>query len=287
MGVESGIFGLIDNVSTSRNWQISRTREGKTYVASNTKAGTGRKPGNKDWTGNYNAYGGVPAVKPKDTFNFAGYTKETGGKKYAGDAIVDSVQVNWNWEAADIVSHTVNFGSNGALTISDVAPGGLDTTFPDCPSPIGQTPSFMLLGGGSASYSDLCVTTVQLTLQAPSKTYTNSCTNGIVMRKPGVFDWTAAIAVQNDDQDELGFEPGDYIALRIPVGLDPDTDDPLFWDLMWGYVGEHSNFVVDRETGAIIGFTVNVAMAGFDHVTGDEETGTVIAPDETVWWPEA
>lgn len=281
MGIHSGKFAAVNGRSTLRNWSINKTSDLKRYVASNTKGASGRRRGNLDWTGQWSAYGGYPGVMPGENFEFSGYTApgddtEGGnGPVYTGNALVDSVAVNFNWEAGDIISHTVNFGANGPLVQSSSALS--DTTTPDVPSIIEIPVMYDMLGGGSGA-TELCdIVSATLNILSDNKTYVNSCTDGQTYRKAGPIDFNVALVMQNDDIDGLPFDIGDSLRLSLFV------DDTNYWDLEWCMVKEFTGIQVDRETGNIIQMTINLEMNGFD--PENDGTGHIKLPGGSQWWP--
>jgi hypothetical protein len=287
MSVRSGVYAAVNGIATLRNWVLSRTSSTKPYVASNTLGGTGRRRGVIDWSGSLSQYGGIPDAMPGETFAFAGYTSPgTGvlgddGTVYAGNAIVDSVAVNWNWETGDPINISTNFGGNGPLTSSQTD-AVVDETFPAVPTPLELPFQILDLDGGSGGWSEICdVTSATLNITAANKTYANSCTDGIMMRKPGPIDWTLSVTFQNDDfMNGFPFDINDVVGFRLPV------DETNYWELLWGIVQGYSNFTVDRETGNIIAVTVNFEMCGFDHDT--ESVGRIVLPGAAEpWWGEA
>ncbi len=286
MGIHSGKFGVVNGQSTVRNWSVSETADVKQYVASNTRGGSGRQVGNKDATGNFGRYGGLPILLPNDTFDFQGYTAPAddteggNGPIYQLPAIVDQVAITWNWQAGDIISHAVNFGLRGQTGPFEQLSDGIytDETAPDVPSVIGLVPLVSTLGGSSGFDPIECVLNATLTLTAAIQTFVNSCTSGRVGRTAGNIDWSLAIAVQGDDWSDMPFAVNDLVALQLPIN---DTDE---WQLTWGIVRDFSNIVADRESGAIIGYTININMAGYDNDAGT--AGSIILPGETdPWWP--
>jgi len=275
MGVVGGKYSVVNNIAAMRQWGLTHTSTPTKGVASNTRGGPVRRPGNRDWSGNVQAYGGMPAVLPGEAFAFAGYCgpsdniEGNNGDVYSGNAIVDSVAINWNYESGEIISHTINFSGNGALSKST----GIHTD--------NTTPSFIgtnELPTATGDGSDICgITSVALTLTSENKQYVNSCTSGYNKRLAGNFDAMLAIGVQDTNLDEFLAEIGDSLELSLPI------NDTEFWLLRWMLLKEFSGLTVNRETGDVESFTANFELNGFDDVDG---IGVVIAPDETVVWGE-
>lgn len=280
MGVHGGKFGVINNFPGVRNWSINSTSSPKPFVASNTLGGTGRKPGIRDWSGSASLYGGAPTIMPGEYFDFAGYcapgddVRGSNGDVYSGNAIVDQIVINWNYETGDIIAHTINFGGNGALAKSS-------GVYDDDSDP--EYHAANEIAGPSVDGEDVCnITTVALTLSCASKPYVNSCTDGWNKRKPGIFDWTLAIAVQDTNEDQFVGSVGDDLDLFLPT---TPGDEPDGWRLRWAHFKEMSGISVNPETGDIIAFTANFEKNGFPIIDEAVVAGCVIRPGETEpWW---
>lgn len=284
MGVHSGMWGVINGKSTVRNWTINKTSDNKAYVASNTRGGTGRRRGNIDWTGNYNAYGGTPGAMPGEAFSFTGYTSPTNdtegavGTNYQGTSIVENVTINWNWETADIISHVVNFAGNGQLNQASDSLYS-DATDPDAPSIIGCEVRIQNITNAASGVVTLDnVVSATLNMTAANKPYVNSSTGGYTLRKRGPFDWNLQLVCQDDDLGAMIMDINDEVVVEIDVEAGGD-----YWSLSYGLVKEWQGVTVDRETGNIIQATIPIEMCAFSHV--DEAIGAVLLPGGATYWP--
>lgn len=286
MGVHSGKYGVVDNQSTVRTWSITDTMAPQSYVASNTRLGTGRQPGVHDFNGNFAYYGHTPPAMPGEEFDFAGYTAPDddvsgNGIRYDGPSIVENVQMNWNWTGGEILNGVVNFQGNGAL-VAAVGAQLEDLTVPIVP-PVADTKIQYSVDGGANWLDWDNVAQAALTISATLHTVINSSTvdSGKVwtQRRAGPIDWTCAITEQDTIRSK--FQKGDSIMLRLFVSA---TE---FWELKWGLVNEFTGLTVDRQTGAIMQQTVNLGMNGFDPDAGSyaAAAGHIILPDTTTWWP--
>ncbi len=282
MTVHSGKFGVVNGQSTVRNWTVNDLQEPQPFVASNTKAGTGRRVGIYDWTGSFGNYGGQPNVMPGDAFAFSGLTapdtdvQGTTGVTYDGLAMVDSVVITWNWGAGEILSYVVNFSGDGELTNSSAILS--DVTVPDVPIIADTNIEYeTVVPDTFTAWLDLAQAV--LTLTTANQPYVNSGTiqSGKVVRRrvKGITDFTIAITDQANERTGLP-DLGDDLRLRMFINA---TE---FYELQWGQLTDYSGILTDIETGAIIQRTANVGMNGYDD-TGTE--GTIILPDLTVWWP--
>lgn len=280
MGIHSGKFGAVNGISTVRNWQIGETSDVKVFAASNTKGGTGRRRGNRDWSGNIAHYGGLPLVLPGEEFNFAGFTSPDddvsgNGVRWYGPAICESVNINWNWETAEIINSVINFAANGALArdTTEIT----DTSNVDAPSPIGA--GVRIIPSGSSSAGELCpVVSAALTLTTPAKPYANSCTAGQMKRKLGNLDWTLALVLHENDPDDLPYAIDDFVGIQIDI----DDTGSNYWEMIYALVQDFSNIVTDIETGNIIQMTSNFGMAADD---AEGNIGTISLPGGTQYWP--
>lgn len=287
MGLHSGKFGVINGHSTVRNWTVEDAQDSKTYVASNTKFGTGRRASVESWSGSFGIYGHTPQVMPGDDFSFIGFTAPDSdvlggsGMRYSGTARVAQVQVNWGWQGGEILNAQVNFNGHLALTAA-VGAAISDLTVPRVPSVIGTRIDYSLNDVDWVEWTNLV--TAQLTLSCALQSFVNSSTvvGGRLWtgQKPGPVDWTLAVTEQ-DNRRSL-FEKGDVISLRLYV------NDTEYYELKWAHVQNFTGLTVDVETGAIMQQTVNLGMDGFDpdETTYDPDSiGHVILPDLTQWWP--
>lgn len=275
MAVVGGKYSVVNGIGGMRQWSLSETSAPKKAIASNTRGGPARRPGIEDWSGNVQAYGGLPSAVPGAAFEFAGYcgptsgVEGTNGDVYSGTAIVDSVVINWNYESGDIISHVINFSSNGGL--NKLTGIYTDVTEPDFISA-------SELASIEADGEEICrVTTMVLTLMAENKSYINSCTDGGTRRLPGNFDATLAIGMQDTNLEEFIASIGDSLEMQLPI------DATRFWLLRWMLLKDFSGLSVNRESGDVIGFTANFEFNGF--VDGD--AGAVVTPDEVDLWGDS
>lgn len=297
-GAHSGKFGVVNGNSTVRNWNVNETMAPAPFIASNTKGGRGRKRGIKDFTGGFQHYGGIPTVMPGDVFQFKGFTAPDNdqpngtGTVIQGNAIVDNIAVTWNWSNGEAIQTQVNFSGDGALEALDSQAALLDNTNPQvqdicggrievCESldPIGSTSGYGSLSGGCTPWENL--EQVVLTISADNQSYVNSSTNCWTRRKPGPIDWALAVTEQETARHGGIFDKirrGNHVELNLYV------DATQYWWLQWGIVHDFTGLNVDRETGAIISRTVNLAMSGFVN----NNAGRIRVPGASSnWWPVA
>lgn len=289
MGVFSGKYGVVNQMTRVRNWVLNETTSPARYRASNTKGGTGRAAGTYDFTGSFEGYGGVPPVMPSEYFDFAGYTAPTTGAygtngvtKSANYAIVESVTINWSWETGDLLDWVVNFAAGQPLIITEATGSDTDTANFDPPLVCGTK---VTLTEANTVWPN--ITRASLTILAENPSYVNSSTSGKTGRRPGVIDWNAAITEQATGEFAslnadacLGSKVGGDNVLRMWI------DATTYWDLHMAHHANTSDLRVDLDTGDIVAQTHNFEMTGID--TGNT-LGHVGRPGESsgsYWWPD-
>ena len=279
MAVHAGLFGMVNGQSTVRNWSVSDAATSVAYGASNLRAGTHRKRGVNSWSGSFAGNGGLPAVMPGETFTFTGYTAPTtgvhgtAGITYSGTAIVDSVEITWNFSTNEIVQWKVNFSGHLAL----VKGTGTET---DATTPVHPLTAATKVEYFNVSWQELSnVVSVTLTISAANQDYVDSSTivSGVAWtgKKEGRIDWNANIVLNTDDQP---LAKGSDQQLRLY------TDASLFWLLEWGHLRDYTNLNVDNDSGAILQQTMAFEKAGLDPTTS--ALGTITKPGGTVFWPK-
>lgn len=284
MGPHSGKFAVIDSINTVRNWQINDQQSNPKAVASNTQNGTARRQGISSWAGSFNCYGHTPVVMPGEFFDFLGYTAPnddaagSAGTSYAGNAIVDSVVITWNWQNGDILSHVVNFSGNLALTVNDAEAAFEDATDPELHSICGTKIEYST--DDTTFYELKNITQATLTITAANQAYVNSSTVCGTGRRAGPIDWT--LALNQQDTKRTGAAAAFVVLKNTDYAWKLYVDGTDFWKLKYGMVRDFTNITCDRESGAIIGRTINVEMNGLVGST----VGYITAPGaETNFWP--
>lgn len=260
MGVASGFGGTVNGEQTVRSWSIQESAESQAFGASNTAQATGRKTGHKDWSGSFNVYGHTPSVMPGDTFTFTGW----GPQGKTGQAIVDSIEVNWDIEGGGIIEATVNFSGNGAL--SDTTTQISDGSTPDPPSAVGTKAEL-----DTTELDD--VRSMSLTITADNHAYTSSSTGGWTKRLAGRLDASGSIDFYSDDLTGLP-ESGTFKQIALYV------DATQKWDLKWGHI-DSIEPDVNIESGEPVGVTLNFSFSGFN---GGQQ-GSIEKPGGNAIWP--
>lgn len=281
MGIRSGKRGAVNGKSTVRNWSISDDMTNPRYRASNTKGGAGRINGIGLWTGGFAGYGGDPVSLPGDIFAFVGYTAPNDGisgvgERYSGNAIIDSLTVNWNWQGGEAVNNSYAFSGHLGLTVASGAEV-LDATTPTVASICGLIFEYSL--DGIAWFEIENLVSANLTITAENTGYVNSSTDCQTGRIAGPIDFTLSMVQQEVVRGLYPFDKGDDIQVRAYVSA---TE---FWLLKWAKIKNFTGITVDVEGGGIIQRTINSEMQGFSAagvIGGITQPGAGAA-----WWPAA
>lgn len=276
----SGRFGAVDTFSTVYGWTLEETQNDVPTAASNSRAGTLRRASTRDWTGAITMGGAEPAYYPGQEFTFSGYIGPNSGVQfgagyvYTGQALVESIEITWDWEGGTPLRHVVNFGGHGALSNS------IDNPIEDLTNPVMPPvcPTFIEWGDSESEivWTDLSNATLTLTNQL--QTVVDSSTNCWTERYAGILDWTLSLTSNNVSRDA-----GDVPDLGDSERILIYDDATSFWELEKGFIISRPGNNVSVEDGAMVTNSWEIGMQADD----GGGIGTVTAPDATVVWPAA
>ncbi len=275
MGVIGGIGGGLGSVPGISNWQISHVCELKEYVASNTKSGVVRVPGNKDWSGTAKVYGHTPPILPGASFTFSGSIDGAIGA--TGTAVMESTEISIPIEEGGVISQNLKFSGNSALTIGASAIHDTSEVVNGF-SASGLKVYSCAYGGEYAAVPEVRSATITLTRKLTE--YVSSSTAGYKGRKAGNFDATLALPCYCDDLADL-LQPGTFKKFKVEV------TSLLYWELYFMLIGENSNIQADVEGNAIVGAQINASFSGYLDDSGTRREGKIVTPAGVTWWPEA
>lgn len=257
----------------------------KASVDSSTKRGTIRTAGHKDWSGSYGAYGHTPAVLPGDTglmeAAVAGASPTAYGFK--GNVIYTGFTVNWDIDAADIVSHTVDYGGTGALTRGVLSTCADDSELQVIDPCVGCLAKTATPGGSFSAIPEvrrmsLSVSrAVQVGFPPDGHPWPN--------REVGPWDVKASVGVYAQKGAGLGWsalpEPGTALELQLFV------NSTEYWLIKYMWLANISDLTINRETGDFVGGTLNFEWSSQTLVSDVVTDGTITTPAEVEIWPEA
>ena len=285
-GQHSGRFGVVNGVSTCREWSITDSQNLFKAVASNTGGGEASVASVEDWTGSFGTFGKTPFAMPGDTISFLGYTAPDNdssgvGWTYSGTALITQLALTWNFTAGEVLSQAYDFGGHLALTPNQAAAQITDASLADLP--LVQLTKVQYSTDGSTFTNWTALSQVVLTLSNAVQTFVDSDTivSGRIWtgrKKGNPSSWTLAVTEHNIDRQR--FTKGQQLWLRLFV------DAIHYWELKWGKVKDFSGIQVNVETGGIIQQTVNLEMNLIDDgivSTTPGVLGHVAKPDSTLW----
>ena len=284
MAVHSGKHGIVHVANPAggtgvkepfvTDWSLADGQSPEVYRASNTRGGQFVNAGVVDWSGGFNGIGATPLIMPGEVFDFEGYTAPTDnaygttGKTYTGEAICDSVTINWSWAGGASLSWSAAFSAASAgLTESTILLDDVTNTLPETMCALA-----IETGAAGAEVALPNVVSAALTLTADNQTFTNSTTGCFTHRKAGNFNFTFTVTHQ---------EEAETIAKGTDTRFRVYTTASLFWLIEWAHLANYSGLTVNRTSGAIIQKTMNFVMQG----TSGSVLGKIVKPDSTVVWP--
>lgn len=280
--MHTGKQGVLDGVSSVSDWSISESQATERIVASNTRGGSARTKGVKDWTGSYTAFGGKPAIVPGQIFDFKGQLFPTSGVEggagpgYEASALLEQIVINWNFETGAPITHTGTIGGNGELEYKT----DLELLDESTLQKVSSCDTKIQLGAEGSETDWDGITTAALTLSVDPVTSAASGGGCWTKRAANAKNWGFTARLQNTDRGNVLLMPtkGSIVRMRCFINA---TE---FWLLEWGMVREYTNIAVNRATGAIIGADVAIDMQGFNNGV----VGKVSRPGaDGDWFPDA
>lgn len=267
-----------------RNWTLNPVATPEARVYSGTRFGTQRIPGQVDYSGSFEGFGGRPPLFVGDSFTFIGYTAPTSGVPctpgcaYIVPAMVNTLSITWNYTAENrTVFWSVGFQANGTPTVN--------TTFDDpcddlvfCDPNICSLPPVMKNPCDTDAIVEFCnITQVVLTFTNSSIAYSNTSTNCELRREVGNLDFTLDITDQN---------PCIIPILQAPYWFELPDSTTTKWILKYAMLVGVNNFRVDSQTGAMIEKTNSFAMQAVNCcVPGTPVRGVITNPAGVNVWP--
>lgn len=281
MGVYSGRFGMLLGIAAIRNWQVNDEHNPAVFANSATAIGHGRRRGVSSWAGSYSNHGAQPPLFPGQFATFEGYTAPDSGildgtgNNYTGQIICDSVGIAWDWTGGQVLSSQSQFSGTGVLgydTSDHITDASLSDPEPILPCKV----QYQAVSGGAFS-TLACITQANLNITSANVPYVNSSTSGTTGRAAGLIDWSASINIE-DDALYSGLVKGNSYIWRF------FTTATKYYELAAGIVVNAGNLNVNPETGAIISYTMNLAMDGMYDVSGTSTKGHIKLPDLSTYW---
>ncbi|MCC6323022.1 MAG: hypothetical protein IT438_16480 [Phycisphaerales bacterium] len=272
MGIITALGGILAYGSTAqssvRRFTINKPRAAIPWSPSGAAGMKSQLAGNTDWSGSASIYGYIPSTLPGETFTLNGQTDSAGGgTKWTGAAIMESLTVNTNTEAAEPIQSEIAFRGNGALSAGTGAVA--DSANPGIFSSISLGVTF----NGSAVAA---VRGWSLNIQNDLQQYTTSDDAGIVKRKAGNLSGGGSFTVYEAAPASV-LAPGDVAVLRLHV------TGSLYWQLTYAQILDFTHEVPIEDAG-IIPVTYNFAFTGHKLISTTWTRGSLAKPDTTNFW---
>jgi hypothetical protein len=272
MGVAMGDKATVNGASTTQQWKINYLEDDRPYGASNTQMGTGRECGVVDWTGQYWAYGGLPASFPGDALAFAG--EGTLGVGASGTAIVERMVILWKQERNDYLRHIVSFAGNGDLALTSGAV--TDSSVPNLPCGAPLLAKF-----GDVTLDDVREMTLDVSRrhgkppgQLGNRPYSSSSYPGTIRRKKGYLDFTVTIDCYVNAYTALP-------ALKAATNLKLYTTALLYWELQWARIESINEIGAHVEDAELMNVVIEAKM----QAACLGALGYIKVPGATTKWP--
>lgn len=265
-------------VPQCRKWSVNESADVKSVIDSSTMNAEVAVPGNKDWSGTYDAYGAIPIVMPGDLFEFEGAATGVGASALGGkgDAMCEGVTIKIPVESGEPVNHSVKFGAMGVWT-----PGVItcpeDDTIPDYLDP--RSLIVEVASDPFSSFSSLHGVR-DVTIELSRKTQ-SPVVSGIKTRAKGALSGTLNITTYEPDTNPWAAlaPPNTVLSVRCYVTA------TTFWLFRWMMVQGRGPQGADIEGQAIVDGGLNFKLCTATRVSAVPTRGTIIKPDLSVYFP--
>jgi hypothetical protein len=281
-------------VSTLREWRVSQTAANKQSVSSASAGATTSTKGNIDWTGTANLYDRAAPLGGSVILPGTGYAMvgNNGSTSAAGNIVVTGLTVDVDIAGGGIITESIEFGGNGALTYGTTSVSA-DATAPREFTAIGCKLMFQPFTAGSAG-SDAEILLVQrysFSLKADVKVYANSGTAGVMKRLAGsaIKSASGTFTIQEGDLDLFRTKP--YLPGTLGV-LKCYVSSSQYWTFSQVIIDANNDVGAQIESGDLSSITVPWTWSAFNNVSGTRTQGTVTypsgtdgSPASTAWYP--
>lgn len=280
-GPLSGRYGVVNDVPDITQWSVSEESTPVESATSATKGGTRVSNGVLSSTGSYAGKSGIPKLKPFVKASFEGYTAPddevygSDGVVVTGDIYAQTITINMNWGGNEDVNYNIDFQFDQDMVIGSgfYADNGPPLAASICPCKIEY--------GDEGSETEIeHITSATLTFTMNLLEYINSSTNCTTGRKPGTFNWTLDIEIEDNVRP---------VAIQSDERLKVWVNATQYFVLEFGHLASYTNLVTDPSTGEIISQTMNWVMQAYKQ--SDLATiGAIYWPDDPanpIWPPVA
>lgn len=266
----SGRTGYLQNFTNVSNWGVDLKVSDSQYASSSTKGASAQLEGWNDWSADFQVNNHLAVVIPGQNFNFGGSLDGVNG--ITGPVIVDSVGIKWDIEGAKQITQDVRCSGNGPYTVGACAAS--DTSLPNPLVSFGTFGMLQIVGGVNTRIPG--VKSMDLSLSCRNVEFKDSDTAGWTYRIKGSLEGQVSFSVNVSDLSLLP-APNSFGSVQLYV------NDSIFWQIAYLKFGGISGIKADRESGAVVGATLNAKFSAYHN--GVE--GNITGPSGSVLWPFA
>lgn len=244
--IYSGKDAYIDGVPCVSSWAVTPGAAAQRYSASCVAGGSNVGPPVQNWTGTAAGKGQKPAMFPAtDDFTFQGVMNNDAGQgdllSLDGEIIVEQLTIDINKETAAPITWQATYGFQGTPTQS--ATGAADTANAD--AMYGNDLDIKI---ATTSIGISKVRSAQMVFRRQTTTFVQA---GTTYRKAGFLSADISFTLYESSLEIAAYAPGTLARLQVFVSA------TAYWDFSLARFLGKSNFTVDRESNAILGYTVN------------------------------
>ena len=273
MGYITGESAAIDGFVCLKKFEILTIGDAADAICTANPAGVVGVVGNDDWFGRAIGYGASPAKYPGQTFTFTGVLSNGTGR--SGAAIVQSVRMRWEVEAATPLEHDIMFASNGAL--SEVT--GSSVTDTGAPSGVSAKGMGLRIDGTLFN-----VRRMMLQIDCKNALYNDTGTAGHTARLRGTFHGKFQVEAYYDDPADL---PAKHTYKQLIFQTETGADSTVGWALNYGLIRNVRDNINTYGTGDGRAEAVYALIEGQWSSYYGTNQGYIKMPDDTQIWPLA
>jgi hypothetical protein len=274
----SGKTGYLKGVTSMREWGVSLKGGQTGYASSATKGAEAQLPGWQDWSADFIVHNHLAIVVPGQVFDFGGSFNGAAG--ITGSVIIDELDMSWDIEGAKAIEQSIKASGNGPYGIGACAV--TETAVQNPLSSFGTYGSLLVTTVGGSLTRVPGIKSMSMKLSAKNAEYKDSDTDGWVYRLPGVLTGSVDFGVNVSDASLLPV-PGTYATVQLYVPGVNGAAPSEFWKIKYVQFGDISGIKVNRETGAVVGATLNAKFSAYWN--GNE--GQIVGPSGVTLWPPA
>lgn len=273
--IYSGKDAYINGIPCTQSWGAAVAVTAQKYSASCVPGATNVPPGVENWTGQGGGIGAFPALLPDGTdVTFKGVTNNTSGEgalqSLNGTVMVEQTTIDFNKENGGPIQWASTFGFEGVPT--EAASGAADSSFFNSVYPNALD---ILVAGSTIASSSLGIRSAQIVLKRQIVAFIVA---GVTYRKPGNLEADISFSFFSPTLKLAALAPNNLAVLKIDLG------GGAFWSFTKVRMLGKSNYVVDRQTNAVVGYTQACSWNAADAGSKGNITYNIGSGSDVVFW---